>query len=387
MVKGKAFKDMRMGLPGILPAIPALPLGFSKKIALMNKIDDLLHFRRFGHCLSECYGDAEGSAWWAKFVSPEVQGPLQGTHLEYYAVNEEIRAISSYSDAVSQIVLNDADIDGQNLIVLEKGNGSRTAMVNKTLVQLDSFRKYNMKARLYVAREHSPTYRQQARALFAERRPDIICIAQDVDYNKDDPAIVPRNFLAQEKLKGLAYEGPRVIFEYGTSRSNISTDVPDIVPYKELYATFAHDRKVCRDGGILIMASDCNEDPVSMEGSFSHYTHAEFSRNILRRGVKENLFTSGFDLGLVKYSPRWDAKRHLLKHALVTEKTQSFGFYRHGKGFVDARMKAGEEYLYSHSFRWPERIIQDAANSNGFKSLGTFRTNEGRVAVFVFKAV
>ncbi len=367
--------------------IPTAPLVVPKNLILAEKIDDLLNFRQFGHCLSECYGDAEGSNWWAKFVSPQVQGPLKGTDFEYYSVTDEIRAIQDCCGAISQLIIDDPDIDAQNLIVIEKGNGSRTAMVNKTLVQLDAFDRAGINTRLYVAREHSPTYREQAEELIRDHRPDTVCVTQDVDYNKDDPNPVPSNENDRQRLYGLDYEGPRVILEYGTSRSNIPTLKSDAVPYDELYATFAHDRKVCRDGGIMIMAADCNQDKASMEGSFSHHTHAEFSKNILRRGNKEGVLTEDFNLGLISYSPRWDAKRHLLKHALLTDRSQSFGVYRAGEGFVDARMNYGDEYLYSHSFRWPKNIIHDAACSNGFRPLATFLAPRERVAVFAFKAV
>jgi uncharacterized SAM-dependent methyltransferase len=387
MLKQGIKKDFdRLGQDNGL-IVASAPIIVPKNIVLAEKIDDLLNFRQFGHCLSECYGDAEGSSWWAKFVSPTVQGPLRGTEFEYYTVTDEIRAIRDCSAAISQIVLEDNEIDHKNLIVIEKGNGSRTAMVNKTLVQLQAFANAGINTRLYVAREHSPAYRKEAEEIFAEQRPEIVCLAQDVDYNKEDPSLIPANAVARAKLEGLEYEGPRVIFEYGTSRSNIPTTSPDSVPYEELYATFAHDRKVCRDGGILIMASDCNQDKASMEGSFSHPTHAEFSRNIMRRGAKESVLSDDFNLTLVAYSPRWDANRHLLKHALISDRSQSFGVYRAGEGFIDTRMNAGDEYLYSHSFRWPEKVIQDAACSNGFKSLATFWAPKERVAVFVFKAV
>lgn len=123
-----------------------------------------------------------------------------------------------------------------------------------------------------------------------------------------------------------------------------------------------------------------------MEGSFSHPTHAEFSCNILRRGIREGALTNDLDMGLVRYEPRWDADRHLLKHALISKRDQTFGIHRGGE-YEDVSMKAGEEYLYSHSFRWPEKVIQDAACSNGFKSIGAFWAPKNRVAIFVFKAI
>jgi hypothetical protein len=366
--------------------LPSVHIAGSPNIVLAEKLDDLLNFRRFGHCLSEAYGDAEGSKWWSRFVSPAIQNPLKGTPFEYYSISDEITAISHHSGAISQIILDDKDIDHENLIVLEKGNGSTMAMVNKTLVQLDAFRKSGINTRLYVAREHSPTYRKEAETLFAELLPEIVCLTQDVDYNINDPSIMPSSADNRLKLNGLNYESPRVLLEYGTSRSNIATSSPYVVPYEELYATFAHDRKVCRDGGILIMASDCNQDRVSMEGSFSHSTHADFSRNILRRGIFEGALTNDLDLGSVRYAPRWDAERHLLKHALLTDEDQSFGIYRNGQ-YQEVSMKSGEEYLYSHSFRWPEKVIQDAACTNGFKSIGTFWAPQNRVAIFAFKAI
>ncbi len=87
-----------------------------------------------------------------------------------------------------------------------------------------------------------------------------------------------------------------------------------------------------------------------MEGAFSHPVHAEFSCNILRRGIKEAAITSGFDMSSVRYEPRWDAERHLLKHALISGKNQTFGIYRNGQ-YEEGTMRAEEEYLYSHSFR------------------------------------
>ncbi len=370
----------RKRVSGLLPHAP-------ENLAFAQKIDDLLHFKQYGHCLSECYGDENGSDWWSAFVSPVIQKPLKGTRYEYYAISDEMKAIRACRGVISQIVLNDRDIDAHNLIVIEKGNGSRNAMLNKTLVQLDAFADAGIKTRLYVTREHSPTYREQAKRLFAEYRPGIVCLAQDVDYNREDPSIVPDGLQDRENLHGLNYEAPRVIFEFGTSRSNIATNCPDIVPYEELYKTFAHDRKVCRDGGILIMASDCNQNKITMEGSFSHPAHGEFSKNILRRAAKEGILSVDFDPSLIGYSPRWDERRHLLKHTLYTKQNQSFGVYRDGKGFVDVNMNVEDEYLYSHSFRWPEKVILDAACSNGFKPMGTFWAAKRRVAVFMFKAI
>lgn len=356
-------------------------------ITLAHVIDDLLNFRRFGHALSECYGDEQGAKWWAEFVSPEVQTPLKGTPYEYYAVTEEILGIHHFAPVIADLVFNDPDFDPDNLIVVEKGSGSENAVVNKTLVQLEAFSRAGMNTRLYVTREHSPAYREVARKVFSLQRPDIVCLTQDVDYNRDDPPLMPLNEVDCKKLEGLDTEKPRIVFEFGTSRSNIATVHPDVIPYDALHATFAHDRKVCRNGGILIVASDCNQDSVSMEGSFSHPAHAEFSKNLLRRGIKRGVLSGEFNLDAVSYKPVWVPRMSLLRHTLISHCQQSFGLYRHGVGMVDATMRQGLGYRYSHSFRWPQSVIQDAACLNGFKSLGTFLRPDCRVPIFVFKAV
>lgn len=345
-----------------------------KRLTLAQNIDDLIHFKRFGHCLAESYDDLEGSLWWSRFVSNDVQDNLRGTNFEYYASSHEILALEKHSREISKQICRHADLDLENVTIIEKGNGSSTAMLNKTLVQLDAMQQIGIKTRMYVAREHSRAYREEAVEFFKHMKPGLPVIVQDVDFNKEDP-LIPGS------------EGPRIVFEFGSSRSNIATAHKDEIPYKQLYETFSHDRKVCQTGGILLMACDCNQDQESLESSFSHNTHAEFSKNIFRRGLKEGVLSSEFSLDEIEYFPKWDGERYLLKHTLVSRKDQAFKLYRKGQAYIDARLIKGEEYIYSHSFRWPSHIIEEAANRNSFRTLGIFWDDNKRVAIFLFKAI
>lgn len=236
---------------------------------------------------------------------------------------------------------------------------------------------------LYSPWEGAQEYREDGKWTAHEEMPHADVSEQDVDFNKDDPDI--STLLVKD------VERPRIVMEFGSTRGNIPTrhDDPrsfEAQTYAELRKRFAHDRKICRDGGILIVGSDENNTP-SARGAYIHPVHAKFAENVIQRGRREGALSQDFDPQLLYYDPIWDERDHVVRHTLVACADQEYGILDASGQFRRASMKENDHFVLSHSIKWPEQKMIAAAQSQGFKCLGVYRGDDNRVPIYVFKAI
>jgi len=345
-------------------------------LSLSQTLNDLLRHQRSGAALPECYGDETGAKTWAHYTrqyDPDIQYPFPS----------EVSAIENNGAAIASILASDPDFNSDGLIVIEKGNGSREAMIPKSFRLMGFCQEAGFDIDLYSPWELAQSYRDEAVKLTAEKFPSTEVSPQDVDFNRDDPNI------STDKVRGV--ERPRLVMEFGSSRGNIPTSCNDNrsfeeQAFEELKSRFAHDRKICREGGILIVGSDANNRTCARQ-AYTHPAHAKFAENVIHRGVREGVLSSEFDPQLLYYDPIWSEADHAIKHTLIAAVDQDFSILTSRGDFAAASIKEDDHFVLSHSIKWPPEKMIAAAESQGFKCLGVFWGNDERVPVYVFKAV
>jgi hypothetical protein len=343
---------------------------------LAQTLDDLLRHKKSGAALPECYGDEIGAKNWAHFVrksDPSVQ----------YTFQSEVNAIHANGGAIADLIKNDPDFDASGLIIIEKGGGSHEARLAKPISLMRFFESAGMNISLYSGWERSAEYRQEGATVVSNNFPAAEVRELDVDFNQDDPDISVGNVTDVER--------PRIVMEFGSSRGNIATSEADKKSfedqtYEELQRRFAHDRKNCRDGGILIVGSDANQG-ASVRNAYVHPVHANFAENIVHRGAREGALSSQFNPQLLYYDPIWDEAHHVVRHTLIASASQDFGILSARGHFQAASIREDDHFVLSHSIKWPVQKMVMAAESQGFKCLGVFWGEDKRVPVYVFKAV
>lgn len=358
-----------------------------KLLSLAQTLDDLVRFKAQGAALAECYGDETGSLTWSGFArvsDPKIQ----------YTFQSEANAIKSKGAAISKIIIDDPDIDSSNLIIIDKGKGSREAAFAKSFKLMQFIEDAGGNVSLYSDWDISQSYREEGISLLKLAFPHTQANPQDVDFNRDDPDI--------STTSNDDVERPRLVMEFGSSRGNIATRTLSAndngqsfeeQAYQELQARFANDYKNCRTGGILVIGCDANQDESALK-AYIHPAHAKFAENVIHRGLKEGALSREFNPQLLYYDPQLDSthsingkKFSVVKHDLVASNKQTFGVLQASGDFKEANLKEGDRLTLSHSIKWSPEVMISAAESQGFKCLSVNWDEEKRVPIYVFKAI
>lgn len=356
----------------------------SELLSLAQTLDDLVRFRVFGGALAECYGDETGSLTWGGFArvsDPEIQ----------YTFQSEVNNINDNGASIAQIIMGDKDLDVSNLIVIDKGKGSKEAALAKSIKLMKFIEAAGGTFSLCSEWEVSSHYRHDNEKLLNQEFPDAEVSSHDVDFNREDPDI------STDKYKDV--ERPRLVMEFGSSRGNIATVANDNSKpfgqqaYEELQARFENDYLNCREGGILVVGCDANQEE-SARGAYVHPAHAKFAENIIHRGRKEGALSKEFNPQLFYYDPKLGTSNtvhghrfNVVQHDLVASNDQTFGVLQPNGDFKAATIKEKDRLTLSHSIKWSQEAMIAAAESRGFKCLSVTWDKDRRVPIYVFKAM
>ncbi len=109
-----------------------------EQLALGERYYRLFTGMAFGECLPDCYHSV-GATIWGHFMQVQEEAYRTGNRLASYdVVRNEIEAIRVNWPAIaSELILRDPDINAREIVIVEKGNGSRAAMMHKTLKQIE----------------------------------------------------------------------------------------------------------------------------------------------------------------------------------------------------------------------------------------------------------
>lgn len=185
--------------------------------------------------MSGCFNPL-GSVMWAHFIRIQEKAYHEGNSFAAYdVVRNEIQAIHNLGPSIAQIIVSDPDFDADNLIVIEDGSGSKDAVKSKTMPQLSFIEVAGGRIAMYSPWEKSDFFMNKTLEAFQEERPDTVVNPQKVDFTKDDPDLSLANH------PEIDVEGPRIVLENGTPRSNIPTTSPDELPFDKLRELFRHD--------------------------------------------------------------------------------------------------------------------------------------------------
>jgi len=353
-------------------------------LRLAKTLDDLVRFKVFGGALAECYGDITGAKAWGKFVrvsDPQIQ----------YTNPSEVNNMDINGEDIARIIINDPDLDTDNLIVIDKGKGSRESALAKSIKLKRNIVNQGGNIALCSEWETSSAYRQDNEGLLKDEFEGVEVSSLDVDFNKDDPDISTKDYKNVER--------PRLVMEFGSSRSNIATVANDNKKpfaeqaYEELQARFANDYKNCREGGMLVIGADANQEDCAL-GAYVHPAHSKFAENIVHRGKNEGALSEEFNPQLLYYDPQHEThqtadghKFNVIKHDLVASEEQTFGILQPSGDFKEATIKEDDHLTLSHSVKWSQEAMIAAAESQGFKCLAVKWDEDKRVPLYVFKAI
>ncbi len=336
----------------------------------------LLRREKAGHFLPYMYGDPKGDSDWARFVKesdPNIQ----------YTTKSEIDAIEVGAPDIASIISNDPDFqDQENLLLIENGSGSQDAIENKSLVLIKAFEKAGMKIGMYSPWEGSEEYRRVAFNVVSSHGIHVNPI--NADFNTENPNI------ATNKVRNV--KRPRVVMEFGSSRGNIPTSEIDArsfaeQTYAELQRRFAHDRDKCLEGGYLVLGTDATQGEIARR-AYVHEANAEFSENIIHRGIEEGVLVGDIDPDYIKAEPIWVEEDHTVKQTFVAKSNQDFSVLNDETGYYDdVSVKNGERFARGHSIKWPVEKIVKAAESQGFEFKGIHWGEDKRVPLYLFKEV
>jgi len=353
-------------------------------LSLAETLDDLIRFQVSGGALAECYGDITGAKTWGKFVrisDPKIQ----------YTNPSEVSNMDINGEDIARIIINDPDLDTDNLIIIDKGKGSRESALAKSIKLKRNIVNQGGSIALCSEWETSSTYRDENAELLKEEFPDVKVSSLDVDFNRDNPDISTKDYKDVDR--------PRLVMEFGSSRGNIATIANDNSKpfaeqaYEELQARFANDYKNCREGGILVIGSDANQADSALD-SYVHPSHSKFAENIIHRGKNEGALSEEFNPQLMYYDPQLETYQtkdghsfNVVKHDLVASEDQTFGVLQASGEFKEASLKEDDRLTLSHSIKWSTEVMIAAAQSQGFKCLSVTWDEEKRVPIYVFKAM
>lgn len=331
-----------------------------EQLALGEGYYKLFSGLEFGARISDCFNPL-GSAMWSHFIRLQDKAYKESSALATYdVVRNEIEAIHGLGPEIAAMIVADPDFDPDNLIVVEKGSGSKDAVRAKSMVQIAQLEAAGAHIAQYAPFEKSDFFRNETVQTFKEDRPDIRVNPQAADFTKDNP--------------DLGIKGPRVVLENGTPRSNIATNSPHEIPFDSLRAQFRHDRKLCGKGGVLIMNCDGDQNGERNEAKYRDSAHAQVGQIFAHHGQRQGVISENYEPLQLYYRPIWEAKRHLLRHTLIEGMGQSFGVLRADGKFHPVRLKENDGYdglkgVFSHSFKWTPDIMCRAAEMEGFRTL------------------
>lgn len=322
----------------------------------------------FGARISDCFNPL-GSAMWAHFIRIQEKAYRDGNSLATYdVVRNEIQAIHGLGPAIAQMIVSDPDFDIDNLIVLENGSGSKGAVKSKTMAELSYIEAAGGRIAMYSPWEKSAFFHNETLEAFQEERPHTLVNPQEVDFTKDDPD------LSLPDHPEIDVEGPRIVLENGTPRSNIATTSPDELPFDKLRELFRHDYRKCRKGGILILNCDGDQNGERNEAKYKDSAHAQVGQIFAHHGQRQGVISENYEPLNLYYRPIWEEKRSIIRHTLIEGMGQSFGVLRSDGKFHKVRLNENDGYdglknVFSHSIKWTPELMCDAANAEGFKTL------------------
>lgn len=339
-----------------------------EQLAYGERIYDLFEKNRFGHCLPDCFNFV-GSTLWDYFQTLQELGRLKPA---YDVAAQGKNMVKMFAPKMAEIIARDPDLDTKNLIVWEKGAGSRDAIANKFLILRQALKEIGVEVSLYGNIEKSVLFRQQAAEICAQA--GVPNINFDLDFTSELP----------ETNNNM----PRVVLEFGSPRSNIATTSEDEVPTDQLEAIFEHDVKLCGPNGILIMDCDGTQDGGINEDMYRNSAHALIGNALFADAKDRGVISSDFQPMLMCYEPRWHGETSLLRHEMDAAADQTFGVIRADGQIYSTGISRLSSVRHSNSFKWKPDPICEAAEKKGFRTLAVWMTDtqKPRFNGYAFKA-
>jgi uncharacterized SAM-dependent methyltransferase len=308
---------------------------------------DLFSGKQSGHMLHQCYV-GEGMTYWDEFMRQSD---------EYYITQTETAIIEDARNDIANLVVNSKK---EPVHLIELGPGSRRGM-NKTLKLCEA-----LPAFTYHPRDWSDDTLEVSQNTMQEFYPDAEVLTKRADFCREDLS--------------LPEDGMRLVVMFGSSLSNIAGFPHQGVPLATLQACLSNIRLSLKEGDVLLLGIDQNQEGKMLEAMYAHPMHKAFSENILHR-MAAHLPVYDFHPESFVYEPKWHPQAHLLSHDLVAQDDMDFQL-----GRERFSIHKGQRFSYSNSFKYPDTILNDAFTASGFKGIKKWPSADNTVSLFAVQA-
>lgn len=271
----------------------------------------------------------------------------------YYLVREEAELISEHAESIAKAI-------GSNISLIELGPGTETAILRKTLPLLKAIK--NLKS--YSPVDLCPTYLENAIRVVGRHMPNIFIDGHLSDfYDGNTLPNKPQN--------------PFVFFPGGTI-GNIpgSFESPQ---HNQVTHKLSQLKRLLNPEGFLLISYDSNQDEASLMAAYDNAVFHEYVLNIFHL-INRDLNTVGLDPYGFKVETVWHQDHYCLASYAVATKSQTV--------FIDKEkihIHKGHKMHVCSSYKFPREYFTKIAHKAGYKTVDTFMSKNGRMALQLLK--
>jgi uncharacterized SAM-dependent methyltransferase len=274
----------------------------------LKDMQDFFSKKRSGHVLRHVFSGPAFSLW-------EEFTRAAGS---YYPFASDVEIIRDHA-ALYREVANTGGKHKKPLIAIELGPGSAHAIENKTLPLLRA-----IKPDTYAAVDLSMECLLMAGMMVQSAMPDIKTYTRLKDFNKD--IIDYQQSMIRDTLQKvrLPAGGKRFMFQFGSTICNIEGHLEEPLPVEQIKASLKNYRRHLRQGDVMIIGMDQNQDLESLNACYGSPLIKNFAFEMLRRVEKELPVSKGYDVNNFEFVRVWRAENALYGVGFKVKKGMQF---------------------------------------------------------------
>jgi dimethylhistidine N-methyltransferase len=193
------------------------------------------------------------------------------------------------------------------------------------------------------------------------------------DYPSLQVTPIVGDFSQPAMLRGLGWDGPRVLFFPGSTIGNFSPDA--------MVAFLSDYRRLLGPGGLFIVGVDLVKDAETLEAAYNDQAGvtAEFNLNLLARINREA--GGAFDLGKFAHRAVWNALEGRMEMHLQSREDQTVSAAGHEFAFV-----SGETIHTENSYKFTRSGFLALARRGGWRLVDDWASPSPSFATFLLAA-
>ncbi len=329
---------------------PVPALSAEERAVFMQEAIDLFARNRQGHFIHRMYMTPASLAYWGEFMK----------HDGYYVTRSETRLIKQYASVIGDMAYHPDGITG-----IENGPGTKSAMRLKSGVFFSAMPGLHT----YIGRDWSPAIVKSINGTMKKFLPTAQIVPD------------PSNFL-KDRLPSEKARGRKVMAEFGITRGNMEGFPANPFPSHIFSADISFHREQLDAGDIYVCTFDANQDEESVTYAYSSDWLTLWGRELFRSMVRELPVSGDFDPESFVFVPVWHPDSHVNANNMQALRDMYFSI-----GEKDFRVRAGECFGITNSYKMPVGLFTSIAAGAGFETIGLFQDMQKRMTIAVLKAV